>query len=668
MKSLILTPLCVFAAFLSTAQAQTSDSPPSSEATARSKAPASGRSEANARKLAVSPSGETGVLRVGSASSLEPGLFRLSLGLDFFASDGFIEDGDSASRFGGVLGISGSPIDYLELWFNVGIASTSNNFTDPSLLQSQGDLTFGAKGFYPILDYFSMGADLQLRALTSIAESGYGAVQVQTRLLTTLDLLGLPDPIPFRAHLNFGYLYDGSSDLAPDGERLSVAEQFALGVGEFDRLVGGVAVEVPVPYVTPYLEYTIEIPLDYLATPGVVIEASAASPKQAIETDPARPAATRVLPQRITPGIRVNALDPVTFDLAVEIGITPDQTTGVPPVAPYNVVLLASYALDPFGVRQDGRGPAEPVSVPVIIPSMEGAARLTGTVVDQQSGEPIADAIVRFDRSTPVATGPDGRFESQPMQGGPLAVKIDKPGYDLGEATLELPADQGAEVQVALAPSAVAGLVTGLVSGPSGPLADVTVKASGPQSLQTQTGADGRFELGLEEGTYAVVALLDGYTADGTRVDIRRGAATPAVNLNLARTDGGATLDGGRLVTGDPLLFEAGSADLTPDTARQLRSAVDYLLRNPETKLRIEGHTDNKGDATELTELSRRRADSVKDFLVQHGVEPSRLSTAGFGPDRPVAPNLTLRGRAANNRVELIVEGAEPEPAPDEEG
>jgi OmpA-OmpF porin, OOP family len=76
---------------------------------------------------------------------------------------------------------------------------------------------------------------------------------------------------------------------------------------------------------------------------------------------------------------------------------------------------------------------------------------------------------------------------------------------------------------------------------------------------------------------------------------------------------------------------------------------------NTELNLDISGHTDNTGDATKNQTLSENRAQSVKDYLIKKGVEESRITSAGYGPDQPVADNTTAAGRAKNRRVEIKV-------------
>jgi outer membrane protein OmpA-like peptidoglycan-associated protein len=74
---------------------------------------------------------------------------------------------------------------------------------------------------------------------------------------------------------------------------------------------------------------------------------------------------------------------------------------------------------------------------------------------------------------------------------------------------------------------------------------------------------------------------------------------------------------------------------------------------NADLKLRVEGHTDNVGAAAANQSLSERRAQSVKAWLVSHGIAEDRLSIKGFGDTRPVADNSTDEGKTKNRRVEL---------------
>jgi len=82
---------------------------------------------------------------------------------------------------------------------------------------------------------------------------------------------------------------------------------------------------------------------------------------------------------------------------------------------------------------------------------------------------------------------------------------------------------------------------------------------------------------------------------------------------------------------------------------------VSTLKDNTTVSVAVEGHTDSVGTDAYNQRLSQRRAASVREYLVAHGVSASRLSVAGFGEAKPVASNTTADGRAQNRRVELRV-------------
>lgn len=100
--------------------------------------------------------------------------------------------------------------------------------------------------------------------------------------------------------------------------------------------------------------------------------------------------------------------------------------------------------------------------------------------------------------------------------------------------------------------------------------------------------------------------------------------------------------------------FKTGSAELTKNSTPTLDDIVALLKDFPEVNLEIQGHTDNKGKPDKNKVLSENRAKSVLDYITSHGIDVSRLRSAGYGQERPVADNKTSKGRAKNRRVELI--------------
>lgn len=103
------------------------------------------------------------------------------------------------------------------------------------------------------------------------------------------------------------------------------------------------------------------------------------------------------------------------------------------------------------------------------------------------------------------------------------------------------------------------------------------------------------------------------------------------------------------------VLFATDSATLRPDLTRDLNAVAGSLLRYPNSRIEVIGHTDNTGSAAYNQDLSQRRAVSVANVLRQNGVPGSRLASYGRGMDQPVASNATPQGRAQNRRVEIII-------------
>ena len=107
----------------------------------------------------------------------------------------------------------------------------------------------------------------------------------------------------------------------------------------------------------------------------------------------------------------------------------------------------------------------------------------------------------------------------------------------------------------------------------------------------------------------------------------------------------------------EQVTFRSGLADLDPISDVLLDAVLKVMQAHPEiAKVRIEGHTDNKGSAPLNERLSKARAAAVATWLVKHGIDRSRLTSTGFGMAKPIDTNDTNEGRANNRRVELHIE------------
>jgi outer membrane protein OmpA-like peptidoglycan-associated protein len=100
--------------------------------------------------------------------------------------------------------------------------------------------------------------------------------------------------------------------------------------------------------------------------------------------------------------------------------------------------------------------------------------------------------------------------------------------------------------------------------------------------------------------------------------------------------------------------FDTDSDHIRDESRSTLDQIVAVLKAKPDWKLRVEGHTDSTSTPEHNQQLSERRANSVKAYLVSAGIDASRLTTAGYGATRPVASNNNELGRAQNRRVELV--------------
>ena len=107
------------------------------------------------------------------------------------------------------------------------------------------------------------------------------------------------------------------------------------------------------------------------------------------------------------------------------------------------------------------------------------------------------------------------------------------------------------------------------------------------------------------------------------------------------------------------IYFDVNKDTIKPKSRATLDSAVKVLKEHPDVNLEISGHTDSDGNREYNVELSRKRADSVKKYLVDKGVDGQRLSTRGAGPDEPISDNTTKKGKALNRRIEFKLTSGE---------
>lgn len=162
----------------------------------------------------------------------------------------------------------------------------------------------------------------------------------------------------------------------------------------------------------------------------------------------------------------------------------------------------------------------------------------------------------------------------------------------------------------------------------------------------------GSYTARLPEGkAYGVEINSKGYLFFLDMVDLA--GAEPEVpvqkDFNLEKVEVGTK------VVLENIFFETNKATLKPESYPQLEQVLKFMNSNPSVRMEISGHTDNVGSLKLNTNLSQARADAVVKYLVERGIDPSRLDSKGYAFSQPIAPNDTADGRAKNRRVEFKI-------------
>ncbi|MBX7081359.1 MAG: OmpA family protein [Nannocystaceae bacterium] len=111
----------------------------------------------------------------------------------------------------------------------------------------------------------------------------------------------------------------------------------------------------------------------------------------------------------------------------------------------------------------------------------------------------------------------------------------------------------------------------------------------------------------------------------------------------------------GQLEVLQGVFFDTNKDTLRPESRKRLDEAVAALTKHASVRVEVSGHTDSTGNREHNMELSQRRADAVKRYLVEHGIDAARIETRGAGPDEPLDTNASKAGRAQNRRIEFRV-------------
>jgi len=175
--------------------------------------------------------------------------------------------------------------------------------------------------------------------------------------------------------------------------------------------------------------------------------------------------------------------------------------------------------------------------------------------------------------------------------------------------------------------------------------------------LSPEDAQDGRYLVKLREGDEYEIEVKNPnsylfyarkFVALATK-DLQQAEAKSKFEIKMTGLKSGAKIPL-RNIT-----FDYNSWELNEDAKREIDRIYKLLKENPTVIIEIAGHTDDRGSAAYNLTLSQKRANAVKEYLLQKGMPPNRFVTKGYGESQPIADNRTEEGRAKNRRFELIV-------------
>jgi outer membrane protein OmpA-like peptidoglycan-associated protein len=247
------------------------------------------------------------------------------------------------------------------------------------------------------------------------------------------------------------------------------------------------------------------------------------------------------------------------------------------------------------------------------------------------------------------------------LQGNPRDMDAAKKQLDVAEASFEENGDtQGTRDQsyLALRKTELAEVIARTAR--SDQATGATVDAMHADEKRTVAGTAAALARSKNENATQDVTIANGKIAlkdeKARREEAEKRAAQAAADL--AKFASVKQEPRGMVITlNGSVLFASAKSELLPAAQLKLNEVANALIKeDPLSKIVVEGHTDSQGAATYNQDLSQRRAQSVRDYLVSRGIAADRVTSQGFGPSRSIAENNSAEGRANNRRVEIVVQ------------
>lgn len=661
--------------------------------------------------------GATGVLRSISAIPNPESMFGVQALGRFFAADPFI-DSEKHSRNSLRLAGNYSLMRNLELFSGFSFVFNEHSNAD----QSRSSTSFlentdlGLRYSLPIFEdccfvgvaafarLFSGAQSLRNTSGFSDATSG-PLVSGKLLFLTSLDMKKYWPKVPARFHMNFGYRAPNSditSSQSSVADRQTDIEIFNNDAYKYHALEAHLGAEVPMRWLTPFMEYSIE----YALFPSD--SASMSSNRQQFGVG------TRINPHQAFAiiggaefgidgknagkgiGIPENPSWEAFFGVSFQTegtrligsegsvrGRVLDSETGIP-LPDVQAILVAEVTLPQitdlsgfynlsqlkngkYQIRFEREGYASQtqsfevsegsnvildIALETLGPKKGG---VEATITNSVTGEPIARAFVQISGiSRPLTTDQNGIVKADGIQEGMHNIRIEAPGFEPADFPVEIFPKENISQSFALVPEAPKiGHCLGTVTNPDGTglTAVFTIEDGSIQPFGTNP-LTGQFNQPLQAGNYEFKVQAENYLPKSVTCEIAPDEDF-TVNVVLEKPQEAVVVED-KIVLPEAIFFNFDSAVIQPRSFEVLSQIADILKDAKNYKvLQIEGHTDSSGAEDYNQSLSEKRARSVEQYLIDKGLDASRLKSVGFGESDPIATNVTAEGRTENRRVEF---------------
>ncbi len=571
------------------------------------------------------------------------GLVRVSLLGEYLNINNFPVQGAQDIRSAITFAGSWQPFEWGEIFVAYGASANTNNRTAPNLIQALGDLTLGIKASHEWVTGLHAGVDLRLLTFSGVGNQGIDrfAVGFRPTLLATYDFRTLSKYVPVLFTLNLGFTFDSTGNLVTK-QKLNASEEFALSVNRYNRFNFALSAELPFPVVTPFIEYAFGLPLGVGTLTG---------------PDGSTVAPTAAMAHQLGFGLKATVVKDLTLLAGVNVGLARSVGLGVPGTPPWNFWFGASFAIDP---SQRGETKIVETIRERKLEVAKAPLRIQGVVTDAETKKPVAGAVVSVAGLKPSATSDKGEYQTLELPGTPTSARlsVSRDGYKSVDREVPLEAGKPAIADLALEPEQKKAKFQISATSSKKPVkAVVLLKGpAGETKVETAENAAGPIENELPAGQYTVTASGEGFLSQTRDVQVTTGAVVPlAFDLQPAPKKSLVIFKGDKIEILQQVHFATGKAQILADSFNLLQQVVDAVIKNNVKRIKVEGHTDNRGDKAFNQTLSEQRARSVADYLIGQGIDAQRVEAAGYGDSKPVAPNLTARGRELNRRVEFII-------------